>query len=93
MTFHHHKGLDIYEKDAENYYSIDLSAATDRMPRLIQSELIKALFNYQDKNNGDKIARNWLKIVDREYSTKNSLINNEQNIRYSIGQGMGIFTS
>jgi hypothetical protein len=42
MTFHHHKGLDIYEKDAENYYSIDLSAATDRMPRLIQSELIKA---------------------------------------------------
>nr|UNG44318.1 RNA-dependent RNA polymerase [Fusarium asiaticum mitovirus 7] len=91
-TFNHKSGLDIYDKDADNYYSIDLSAATDRMPRIIQAELLKGYFNYAQKD-GDLIARSWLNIVDREYSTKNSLINNEKPIRYSVGQGMGLFTS
>jgi len=34
-----------------------------------------------------------MKIVDREYSTVNTKLNNGQNIRYSVGQGMGLFTS
>nr|UNG44319.1 RNA-dependent RNA polymerase [Fusarium asiaticum mitovirus 8] len=92
-TFNHKDGLKIYDPSADSYYSIDLSAATDRMPRLIQAELIRGLFNHQEKKNGDLIAEQWLEIVDRKYYTTNSLINNEIPVRYSVGQGMGLFTS
>lgn len=46
-TFDHKKGIELYtlednSKD-KNYYSIDLSAATDRMPRILQSKLVEAI--------------------------------------------------
>lgn len=32
-------------------------------------------------------------IVDREYSTKGSPLNGQNPVKYSVGQGMGLFTS
>jgi len=93
FTFQHKSGLPyIASNKSENYYSIDLSAATDRMPRLIQSQILKHICNKVNLN-GDSIAENWLIIVDREFSTANSGIKEVESIRYSVGQGMGMFAS
>jgi len=58
-TFNHKDGLKLFDKEDKfnNYYSIDLSAATDRMPRDLQAEIIKGLFNRFNKD-GDSIAKN-----------------------------------
>jgi len=46
-TFNHRRGLELYDKEQEkgsvNFYSIDLSAATDRMPRILQAQVISAI--------------------------------------------------
>jgi hypothetical protein len=93
-TFNHKIGIKklFVPNEKSNFYSIDLSAATDRMPRLIQAEILRNLFRYIDLD-GDSIKDNWLKIVDREYSTANTKINNNNPVRYAVGQGMGLFTS
>jgi hypothetical protein len=75
-----------------SYYSIDLSAATDRLPRYLQSLLLRNLMDFV-KYDGKSIAESWLNLIDREYSTKNSLINESKPLRYEVGQGMGLFTS
>lgn len=92
FTFNHPGGLGIYDKKKEVYYSIDLSAATDRMPKELQARLINRIWNKLGYKS-DKISDAWLKIVDRTYSTKNSSINNGNDIRYAVGQGMGLFSS
>jgi hypothetical protein len=44
--------------------------------------------------NGDEIARHWLSVVDRSYITKDSLLEHIQpEVRYEVGQGMGLFSS
>jgi hypothetical protein len=98
-TFDHKSGINLHEQkndnaksSGENYYSIDLSAATDRMPRKLQAQLIAAIWNWLGFNGG-KIAEQWLIIVDREYNTKKSGINDGKPVRYSVGQGMGLFSS
>lgn len=92
-TFNHKSGLDIYESDADNYVSVDLSAATDRLPRVLQARLINRLFHSLGMN-GDVIAKHWLSVVDRSYLTKNSLLEHTApEVRYEVGQGMGLFSS
>jgi hypothetical protein len=92
-TFDHRSGLDIVEPDKFNYYSIDLSAATDRRPRVLQARLIARLFHKLGLD-GEGIARDWLAVVDRSYHTRNSsLASYAKEIRYEVGQGMGLFSS
>jgi hypothetical protein len=58
FTFNHKKGLPYIldsKNPIENVYSIDLSAATDRMPRLIQASILKSLCNRLNLN-GDSIS-------------------------------------
>nr|UTR30267.1 RNA-dependent RNA polymerase [Hymenoscyphus fraxineus mitovirus 2] len=75
-----------------SYYSMDLSAATDRLPRYLQSTLLRNTMDFV-KYDGKSMAENWTNTIDREYSTKNSLINESKPTRYEVGQGMGTFTS
>jgi hypothetical protein len=93
-TFNHKEGLSLYDgfSDQNSYFSIDLSAATDRMPRLLQSQLISGIWSALGFD-GPKIAQSWLGIVDREYNTEKSKINNGNSVRYAVGQGMGLFSS
>lgn len=61
FTFDHKAGIshvlkarDFIPKDEEYcFYSIDLSAATDRMPRLLQAELIEAVCTYVGLQGSD----------------------------------------
>lgn len=100
FTFDHKKGINyvrtspdyLMKDENKKFFSIDLSAATDRMPRLLQSCLIEAVCNYIGLDGAD-IRKQWLLIVDRTYSTKGSPINEGKPIRYEVGQGMGLFTS
>jgi hypothetical protein len=92
-TFDHKSGLDIYDPNASSYYSVDLSAATDRLPRILQAAIIERLFVLLGLD-GKKIARCWLATVDRTYSTKNSALQKfTPTVRYAVGQGMGLFSS
>lgn len=92
-TFDHKSGLNIWDPSADCYHSVDLSAATDRMPRALQRRMIERIFTKLGMD-GAKIARFWENIVDREYITKNSLLEKvAPRMRYSVGQGMGLFSS
>jgi len=92
-TFDHKSGLDIYVDDADNYISVDLSAATDRLPRVLQAKIIAVMYKKLGMN-GYEIAKHWLSSVDRSYTTKNSLLEKTApTIRYEVGQGMGLFSS
>jgi hypothetical protein len=92
-TFDHKKGLDLYNQDASAYMSVDLSAATDRLPRILQARIIDRLYTLLGMN-GSQIAQHWLSVVDRTYITKNSLLEKiSPTVRYSVGQGMGLFSS
>jgi len=92
-TFNHRSGLDIYKPDADNFISVDLSAATDRLPRILQARIINRLFHNLGMN-GSEIAKRWLSVVDRSYVTKDSLLEHSApEVRYEVGQGMGLFSS
>lgn len=92
-TFDHKKGLELYNSGASSYFSLDLSAATDRLPRLLQAKLIERLFTKLGLN-GKGISTDWLAVVDRSYSTKNSgLAGKADTLKYEVGQGMGLFSS
>jgi hypothetical protein len=95
FTFDHKEGLNyIWNKrqPLDSFYSIDLSAATDRMPRYLQSLILRNLCS-KIGLDGTAIAKHWLNIMDRSFSTKGTALNNDKPIVYSVGQGMGIFTS
>jgi len=92
-TYDHKAGINLFIANAECYHSIDLSAATDRMPRLLQQRLIERIFTRLDLD-GTAIGKYWADIVDREYSTKNSSLEKiAPTLRYAVGQGMGLFSS
>lgn len=92
FTFNHKGAIDYVFNGPGKYCSVDLSAATDRMPRVIQSRMIEALFNVRNQNGAD-ISHHWLNIIDREYEMSSDSLNNGNPLRYSVGQGMGLFTS
>jgi len=63
-------------------YSIDLSAMTDRFPRKLQFEVLKARF-------GSELANIWLDIMtNREFETVKG-----DKIRYEVGNPMGFLSS
>jgi hypothetical protein len=75
-------------------FSFDLSAATDRLPLWIQSDILKEIF-------GEKFAQAWSTLlVDRDYSLPKlepKGINYKgfypSSVRYSVGQPMGALSS
>jgi hypothetical protein len=67
----------------ESYWSLDLSAATDRFPVHLQERLLGTMF--QDSN----FASAWKNLlVNREYSTPEGNC-----IQYAVGQPMGAYSS
>lgn len=70
-----------------SWYSLDLSAATDRMPIRLQRILIKYIFNNQ-------FASYWAKLlVDRNYWITDTKFAPKQSLRYKVGQPMGALSS
>jgi hypothetical protein len=54
FTFAHKQGLPyIISKRSKDYYSIDLSAATDRMPRELQKHILRNICNKLSLNGED----------------------------------------
>jgi hypothetical protein len=71
-------------------YGYDLSAATDRLPIMIQVDLLTSLI-------GEQAARAWRSIlVDREYSFRYTGADRQLHegvVKYSVGQPMGALSS
>nr|QIR30239.1 RNA-dependent RNA polymerase [Plasmopara viticola lesion associated mitovirus 16] len=73
-----------------SYFSLDLSAATDRLPLSIQMNLLNDLIP-TDKSNFGSL---WGKIlVDRDYRLKSDEHDINTILRYSVGQPMGALSS
>jgi hypothetical protein len=83
------------------YYSIDLSAATDRLPILLQIPLMRELLRWGGLPEPEKAAQEWADLlVKREYSV---VIPRERgfdipddlpaSVTYSVGQPMGALSS
>jgi hypothetical protein len=71
------------KEENESYHSIDLTAATDRFPIEIQTNLIESLFNRD-------FARSWKSIlVDHEFYVPW----NDTVVKYNCGQPMGAYSS
>jgi hypothetical protein len=57
-TFNHPSGMSIVDrKPTDSYFSLDLSAATDRMPRHLQAQLISSIWSAMGYQGSD-IAKN-----------------------------------
>lgn len=68
-------------------YSLDLTAATDRLPMDIQVELMSKLF-------GADLASHWKELlVDRDYLAVNAKYGVNTVVRYAVGQPMGALSS
>jgi hypothetical protein len=68
-------------------FGYDLSAATDRLPILLQMALISELFSFE-------FARDWARLlVGREYYLPKSDHSEEGSYSYSVGQPMGALSS
>jgi hypothetical protein len=71
------------KKEDQSYHSIDLTAATDRFPVEIQTNLIEALYNRET-------ARSWTSIlVDHEFYVPWT----GKFVKYQTGQPMGAYSS
>lgn len=92
-TFSHKGAINIEKTDF--MASVDLTAATDRMPRKLQSRLIAGLYDIAGMD-GESISNIWLNVVDRNYSTYGTALysqSDKKEIRYEVGQGMGMLGS
>jgi hypothetical protein len=68
----------------ENFYSLDLSAATDRFPIKLQKKLLSYIYN------DAYFANNWANLLsNREFFSKEL----NSTLRYSVGQPMGAYSS
>jgi hypothetical protein len=61
-------------------FSFDLSAATDRLPKAYQTQVLTILF-------GPVIAYFWSALLDRDWLFQGT------NVRYAVGQPMGAYSS
>lgn len=72
-----------WKDSRDNYFSLDLSAATDRFPIKLQARLLSEIF--QDTAYGDV----WMSLLlNRDYVTPEGA-----KLRYSVGQPMGAYSS
>jgi len=64
------------------YYSIDLSAATDRFPIKLQKRVLREIIGYKRSESWESL------LVWRDYKAPDGT-----NIRYNVGQPMGAYSS
>jgi hypothetical protein len=79
-TFEQHKPLALLVTNEHSYHSFDLSAATDRLPIALQSDIL----NYFGNNLGNR----WKALLNWEF-----YYSPFKTIRYSVGQPMGAYSS
>lgn len=71
------------------FYSLDLSAATDRFPVELQRKLLEYLLPF-DGNKNREVSEAWKNLlVDREYLN----VSTETVVKYTVGQPMGSYSS
>lgn len=74
-------------------YSYDLSSATDRLPILLQKDILSILSNNED------FASSWCSIMtSREWTllknkSTDNYISEDLHLKYSVGQPMGALSS
>lgn len=92
-TFDQDKGVQIIlsklaSRECKDVYSLDLSAATDRLPLILQIHLLNVLL--------PRVGWHWANLlVNRDYAVPNhpTLRNNPLKVRYGCGQPMGAYSS
>lgn len=68
-------------------FSLDLTAATDRLPLIIQTVLMSELI-------GVELATSWANLLTKiEYSINSMKFNTYERVKYSVGQPMGALSS
>jgi hypothetical protein len=71
-----------WESNSESYWSLDLSAATDRFPRSLQFRLIAEMYNYD-------FAKAWTEhLGSLKFTTPSGDV-----VQYKTGQPMGTYSS
>jgi len=72
--------------EGRQLWSFDLSAATDRFPRDLQSDLVTFLL----RRRGAKLGDTWARLLtDRGYATPKK----DTTVKYAVGQPMGSYSS
>jgi len=67
--------------------SMDLTAATDRLPVIFQQHLVSYMF-------GERLGALWRKLLtDREYVIRDHRVKKETALLYGVGQPMGAYSS
>lgn len=84
FTFNNHNIFDHLDRQEEDsYHSLDLTAATDRLPVWLQECLIRNLF-------GEAYASSWRRVLTgHEFVVENTT----QRVQYGAGQPMGAYSS
>jgi hypothetical protein len=73
-----------WENNDHSFWSLDLSSATDRFPRLLQARLIAIMLN------NHKYAMEWNNHLGKiEFQTLDKL----STVKYTVGQPMGTYSS
>nr|DAZ90606.1 TPA_asm: RdRp [Nebalia bipes mitovirus 1] len=77
---------DIIDKEIKDFYSLDLSRATDRLPLKLQAGVLRAL------TGRNLLAEAWFFVISRiTFSTR--VGGRLTTIRYRVGQGIGLYSS
>jgi hypothetical protein len=71
-------------ENGENFYSLDLSAATDRFPIKLQKKLLSYIYN------DSYFANNWANLLSNREFYSSEL---NSTLRYTVGQPMGAYSS
>jgi hypothetical protein len=71
--------------DGSTYYSYDLTAATDRLPREIQKDVLGLFI-------GKTLSWLWARLVDMPFHLSDQM-SGPNIVRYSVGQPMGAYSS
>jgi hypothetical protein len=83
-----------WTKEGKQLFSLDLTAATDRLPVALQVEVLRLLLESQPwpgwlKGNPNLVARLWRSVLTERYFEDPS----GRKVRYAVGQPMGAFSS
>lgn len=74
-----------WEENDSSFWSLDLTAATDRFPVKLEAKVLKYLFR------NEELAKNWLYLlVERTYAFPNDFT---KGVKYAVGQPMGAYSS
>lgn len=82
-TYDQLKPIKALEDNNQTYYSYDLSAATDRLPRDLQKDVLSLFI-------GKTLSSTWASLVDMPFQVSKG---GTEEIRYAVGQPMGAYSS